>query len=122
MPQRNLIDEKWWPYIDFIGFMHNISNDAKTLLQSVKHSATGTTLWEDVASTGWGKEGEFAFMERDTASHATNAKDRLREHYTPCLEMFVEKHWAKEWESGLFKPFQLFNATTYPSYEECEIQ
>lgn len=122
-PQRNLIDEKWWPYIDYIGFMHNISNDAKTLLQRVKHSATGTTLWEDVARTGWGEEGKFAFME--TARHgriANNAKDRLREYYTPCLEMFVEKHWAKEWESGLFEPFQLFNATEYPSYEGCEIQ
>ncbi|GFH47128.1 hypothetical protein CTEN210_03603 [Chaetoceros tenuissimus] len=123
-PQRRFIDEKWWSMMNFVGHMDTVTEDAHTLLSSVKHQVNGTTLWEYVGSNGWGPEGKSGFMVKDEAKHATNAHDHLREYYTPCLEMFVEKHWATEWQSEYFhfEPYRLFDESEYPPYEECDLQ
>ncbi|GFH56307.1 hypothetical protein CTEN210_12783 [Chaetoceros tenuissimus] len=123
-PQRSFVDEKWWAMMNFVGYMDTFTKDTHSLLSSVKHQVNGTSLWEDVGSAGWGPEGKTGFMVKDEAAHATSAHDHLREYYTPCLEMFVKKHWATEWESEYFhfEPFRLFDESEYPPYEECDLQ
>ena len=123
-PQTEAIDTKWWNQMDFVGYMHSVANDAETLLKSIENVENHTTAWDDYGKTGWGSQGNTAFMVRDTAHHATNAHDKLRKYYTPCLEMFVEKHWAVEWEQHVFHfdKFRLFEDDEYPDYSECELQ
>lgn len=123
-PQTEAIDLKWWNQMDFVGYMHSVAHDAETLLKSITNVENHTIAWEDYGKTGWGSEGNTAFMVRDTAHHATNAHDKLRKYYTPCLEMFVEKHWAVEWEQHVFhfNKFRLFDEHEYPDYSECELQ
>ena len=102
-PQYNAIDSKWWPYITSIGYMDNITEYSKELLQSVKSEKTGLSAWEQYGSTGWGSNGTKAFMEHEKTGHATNAGERLSKFYTKEDEEFVEKHWAIEWESGVYE-------------------
>uniref|UniRef100_A0A7S3Q9I0 Carbohydrate sulfotransferase n=1 Tax=Chaetoceros debilis TaxID=122233 RepID=A0A7S3Q9I0_9STRA len=108
--QANAIDRKWWTMMNFVGYMDNVADDAQRLLQSIK-SIDGKTAWDQHGKTGWGESGKSAFMVRDTAHHATNAHDKLRKYYTECEEVFVEKHWASEWEQEAyhFDKIQLFD-------------
>jgi len=101
-PQAIEIDHKWWKMMNFVGYMDNMSNDAKRLLQKVKNK-DGKTAWDEYGKTGWGESGQLGFMARDTtAVHSTNAHDKLRKYYTKCEEAFVEKHWALEWEQDAY--------------------
>ena len=115
-PQRHKIDEKWWPYITFVGYMNmhnNLETDAKRLLQSLKSSKDGLTAWEKYAKTGWGENSQDSFLHKDVALHATNARDKLRKYYSRCDEAIVEKHWSKDWESPFFHfdEVKLYNET-----------
>jgi len=74
MPIFNQIDNKWWPYINFIGNLENISEDASKLLQSVKSEKDEISAWEHWGKTGWSDD------ERDCEAEGTQAffaKERL---------------------------------------------
>jgi len=117
MPIFNQIDNKWWPYINFIGNLENISEDASKLLQSVKSEKDGISAWERWGKTGWSDderdceaEGTQAFLQKKDSRHKTDAHEKLRKYYTPELEIFVEEHYAKDFSNPYFDftPFQLF--------------
>jgi len=110
-PQYYAIDSKWWNTMTFVGYMNDqIATTAKQLLQSLTSQLTRKTAWEEFGSNGWGPNGTLAFMERDSAHHATNAHDHLKEYYTKENEVFVEQHWAIEWNQSVyeFEPFHLY--------------
>jgi len=114
------IDEKWWPYINHVGYMENLSDDAKAFLQSIHSSVSGISAWDKIGTTGWsdnersceatiGSEGHF-LAARDT-KHATNARDKLLSYYTPKLERFVEAHYADDYDNPYFEfdPLKLYD-------------
>eukprot|EP01083_Nonionella_stella_P114720 339458_1 len=95
LPQYHLIDQKWWPYINFIGYMDNATAGSEQLLRSLTSTKSGMNAWDQYGTSGWGRDGENAFMARQENSyHSRNAKDKLRKQYDPCTEAYVEKHWA----------------------------
>ncbi len=112
-PQADSIDQKWWPYMTFVGYMDNIASDSERLLKSIHSNITGESAWDAYGKTGWGKNGTTAFMSKNNAPHARNAHDKLREYFTTCTETFVEKHWQSEWthDTYHFDTFRLFNST-----------
>jgi hypothetical protein len=102
LPQRNLIDEKWWPYITFIGYLHNGENDARHLLQSVRSSRDNITAWEKFGH-GWGESNTEVFMSSPALSyHRTNAREKMAKYYSLCDEIFVEQRLAADWGSPYF--------------------
>ena len=114
-PQYSMIDAKWWDTINFVGYLDNVFDDAKKSLQSITFIEDRMPAWEQYRRTGWGYNGTGTFMQRDTASHATNAHDKLRSYYTREDEQFVEKYLSGEWNHSAyhFTPIHLFgNSTT----------
>ncbi len=115
------IDAKWWPYIDFVGKMENINDDAKEFLNSIHSNIDGDSAWERIGQSGWGdkttenctiagmSEGQFLGV-RD-ANHTTRAKAKMMEYYTPELERMVEERYAEDIDNPYFKfePFKLFS-------------
>lgn len=119
-PQYSMIDAKWWDTINFVGYMDNVSEDAKELLQSITSIDDGTSAWEKYGKTGWGRNGTDAFMRRDTAHHATNAHSKLRSYYTRKDEKLVEKFWSGEWNHSAyhFPRIHLFSNSTTSTSDE----
>ena len=113
-PQYDSINAKWWGTINFVGYMDSIAKDSKKLLQSISSSKDGVSAYERYGKTGWGTNGMNAFMERDSAHHATNAGEKLRRYYTREDEQFVKKYWASEWNNTVYRftPFHLFDNST----------
>ena len=106
-PQVNKIDAKWWPYIDFIGYQHNLLGDSKTLLSSltsIKDEEDGRSAWERYGSRGWGVEKKGCenrthyFLEENSSNHKIETGQHLLEWYTAETEKIVEEGWAVEWE------------------------
>jgi len=118
IPQVSMMDAKWWPYIDFIGYQNTIEQDSKRLMQmltSTKDPVPNRTLYERYGSSGWGSEEgcenrTHAFMHVNTAEHKTGADSQMKEWYTPETEKIVEQYWAVEWaqEKVKFDKVKLF--------------
>jgi len=109
--QAEALDEKWWPSINFVGYMHSAANDTKKLLTSLVSEKNGINAWDNVGKSGGGKDGNEGFMQSNTADHGTDAQNKLRQYYTPEYENFVETYWAKDWNMHQyrFNEFRLFN-------------
>ncbi len=112
-PQADAIDEKWWPYVDFVGYMDAVATDTKRLLKSIHSQSTGEDAWTLHGMTGWGVNGTSGFMQKNNAPHARSAHDKIREYYSKCREDFVERHWGIEWTHHMyhFERFRLVNDT-----------
>ncbi|GFH50042.1 hypothetical protein CTEN210_06518 [Chaetoceros tenuissimus] len=97
--QYDVVDEKWWSKIDFVGHMHHIHVDAKSLLKFLRSNKDGLTAWEKVGKEGWEKNGEF--LQQNGAGHATGSEQKLAKYYTRELEVFVEEKYAIEWKHDI---------------------
>lgn len=102
------IDEKWWPYVNFVGYMENLSKDAETFLKQVHSSKDGVSAWDRIGKNGWGDDerdcsgGEFPFLAERDNHHQTNAKEKMLRYYTPDTEKFVESHFADDLNNRIF--------------------
>jgi hypothetical protein len=94
--QSRRMQEKYWPYINFVGNMESVAADAERLLRQVG-------AWEEFGKSDWGKGGNMSIFETKAGGagrmHATNARDRLRVHYTPELEKKVELYYAPDYDN-----------------------
>ena len=101
--QVRRIDDKWWPYINFIGDMGNLEQESKKLLKRLVSQTDGLTAWEKFGKTGWGKDGKQHFLHVDEDPKATGAHNKLKKFYNnPCDEKFVEMHWKDDWQNPYF--------------------
>jgi len=103
------VDEKWWPYMNYVANMENLENDAEHFLKSIKSNVSGSSAWDRIGNTGWGDDerdcghvGDSAFLAKKDTRHKTNAKDKLREYYNPDLEKFIETHYADDFNNPYF--------------------
>jgi hypothetical protein len=99
-----MIDEKWWPHIDFVGSFANIEEDAKRLLESLISTKDGKTAWEKVGKSGWGDNGQSGFLQENHSVHRRGARDLFEKYYNKNCEAFVEEKWKVEWTAP-FSPF-----------------
>jgi hypothetical protein len=91
-PQNRRMEAKYWPYINFVGRMETVADDAKKLLKHVG-------AWDQFGKSGWGKHGNVSIFGTKAGgagrTHATNARERLRVHYnTPKVERNVDFYYA----------------------------
>lgn len=94
-PQARRIDDKYWPYINFVGRMENLTEDAKRLLRRVG-------AWQRYGASGWGKGGNHSIFQSKAGGvgrlHATNAHEKLKEKiYSAELEKAIEKYYAEDY-------------------------
>eukprot|EP00558_Chaetoceros_sp_UNC1202_P004209 CAMPEP_0197249990 /NCGR_PEP_ID=MMETSP1429-20130617/50525_1 /TAXON_ID=49237 /ORGANISM="Chaetoceros sp., Strain UNC1202" /LENGTH=329 /DNA_ID=CAMNT_0042711707 /DNA_START=70 /DNA_END=1059 /DNA_ORIENTATION=+ len=118
-PQIAKIDQKWFPYIDTIGYQHDLLNNAQALLKTLtsqRDDKPQRTAWRRYGMKGWGSENGCenrtrSFLEENTSSHQLNTGDHLKEWYTPETEKIVEEKWAIEWNQKEvnFPEIHLFN-------------
>tara|TARA_B110000444_G_scaffold240900_1_gene256722 strand:+ start:10077 stop:12563 length:2487 start_codon:yes stop_codon:yes gene_type:complete len=73
--QRSFIDEKWWPFINFVGHVETAAHDMKLLLK-------GLGIWERYGKYNWGKKNESIFQQNHLQSRATSSTDNLLYYYT----------------------------------------
>lgn len=97
-PQHERMEEKYWPWINFVGRMDTLAADAERLLQRVG-------AWEKFGSNGWGASGNqaiFSTKPGDPGSlHATQAKDKLRLYFTPELEHDIDEFYASDYANSV---------------------
>jgi len=113
--QTSKIDSKWWPYFNFIGYHHNLQQDAKRLLSQLISSRDGMNAWDKLGSTGWG-EGDGcenrsgAFLQTNTATHQQKSGEKMKQYYEAETETLVEKYWEKDWTQAelQFPPVKLY--------------
>lgn len=96
-PQHNRMEEKYWPYINFVGHMETLQEDAETLLKQVG-------AWKEYGSTGWGVKGDqYVFQAKAGDAgrlHATSAKTQLQSYLTAELEAAVDEYYAEDYSNA----------------------
>ena len=103
------IDDKWWPYVNYIAHMKDLSADAEDFLTSIHSNIDGVSAWDRIGKTGWSDNerdcdhlGTDAFLSKKDNQHHTNARDKMLQYYTPKLERFVETHFADDYNNPFF--------------------
>jgi hypothetical protein len=98
------LDEKWWPYINFVGSLENVEDDSKRLLEQIG-------AWDDIGKTGWrGVEGDGGGDggQDDDRIFASNraAFDHAREmigEYSSQVDKILDRYYASDYKSKYFK-------------------
>jgi hypothetical protein len=103
------VDSKWWPYINYIAHMQDLSEDAEHFLKSIHSNVDGVSAWDRIGKTGWSDNerdcdniGNSAFLAKKDTLHQTSARDKMLQYYTPELERFVETHYADDFNNPFF--------------------
>ena len=73
--QKSFVDDKWWPFINFMGHVESASHDTRRLLIKLG-------IWEQYGKYGWGVNNGSIFQKNFIAERATGSKDRLWDYYT----------------------------------------
>ena len=113
------VDEKWWPYINYVGYMESLSDHAKTFLESIHSNIDGISAWDKIGKSGWSNNerrcknavnATGAFLAQQDIHHTTNARQKMLNFYTPELEKFIEDYYWDDLNNPYFqfKPIQLF--------------
>jgi hypothetical protein len=92
--QARRLPDKYWPYINFIGNMNRLEMDTKVLLQRIG-------AWEDFGATGW--ETGAIFAGSTSVAHATHAKRKVLEYYTPSLAKTAERLHKEDYDHPILR-------------------
>lgn len=98
-PQSNrMMEDKYWPYLNFIGHFDNLHQDARRLLQRIG-------AWDGLGDRGWGTfRNESIFQPKSTSGriHATNAHDKLKEYISTAeLEDQLEQYYLNDYYNSI---------------------
>ena len=89
-PISERMEEKYWPYINFIGSLENVAEDSHKLLERVG-------AWDEVGKTGWGATGtEAIFIEDD---HANDAVLESLSMYNPTVDKLLDTFYKADYDS-----------------------
>jgi len=93
-PQSRRMEQKYWPYINFVGHLETMAEDTKRLLEMVG-------AWDSYGASGWGDNGdEFVFQAKRGGvgrKHATDARKKLRQYMSPELEIQIDQFYADDY-------------------------
>lgn len=116
------IDEKWWPYINYVGNMDHLSEDAEALLRSIISDKDGKSAWENWGRTGWGESrrnstATSSFLTQEDDYHHSDKK--LQKFYNPYLESFVEKRYSKDLNNTYFQfsPVEIYPHSDFAVFQ-----
>mmetsp|Transcript_6833 Transcript_6833/g.10007 ORF Transcript_6833/g.10007 Transcript_6833/m.10007 type:complete len:311 (+) Transcript_6833:248-1180(+) len=120
MPESKRVDEKWWPFINYIATMEELAVDAEHFLQTVVSNIDNVSAWDRVGRTGWSEDerhcdnlGTSPFLGKKDTRHKTDANSKMNRYYTPELENYVEDRFSKDLNNDYFSftPVNLFETS-----------
>lgn len=95
--QHFRMEEKYWPFINFVGRHENVEEDAKRLLKQIG-------AWEEYGSHGWGTNYQdpiFFKGSNQQQVHTTNSREKYGHYFTPELERKVEQFYAVDYNNTI---------------------
>jgi Sulfotransferase family len=100
-PQNLQMTSQQWSYVNFVGYMDTIQEDAERLLKRLG-------VWEKYGRSGWGSNGKEHIFQTEIGDntgrmHATNAKRYLRSYITPALEIELNEYYANDYNHPIMK-------------------
>ena len=95
---KRILEDKYWPYINYVGHMENLYDDAKTLLERLG-------AWDVYGNSGWGPTGTDAIFQSKAGGtgrlHATDAVSKMKTYITPDLEKELEQYYADDYNNNV---------------------
>ena len=95
---KRILEDKYWPQINFVGHMETLYDDAKTLLQQIG-------AWDEYGKSGWGPTRSDAIFQSMAGSsgrlHATNAVSKMKTYITPEIEKELELYYADDYNNNV---------------------
>ena len=91
------IDEIFWPQMTFIGHFETLVDDTRRLLIQLRGG--NESAWDKYGKSGWGKHGNESIFASNSVTHATSAKQKMQQYYTPKLENMVKELYHADYES-----------------------
>ena len=94
-PQFEVMEEKYWSTIDFVGHLETADVDAKALLQRIG-------AWEEFGASGWGNDGTGTFPSKKldlgkNKTHYRRTSEKLAQFFSPQIESLVEERYAMDY-------------------------
>jgi hypothetical protein len=89
-PFTDRMEEKYWPYVNFIGSLEHVHVDSQKLLEKIG-------AWDDIGKTGWGESGNDRFFAYDK-----NAFDSVLyslSMYNPAVDKKLDEFYKADFES-----------------------
>jgi len=118
------IDAKWWPYVNYVGHMDDLTKDAQHFLQSIISVKDGVSAWERWGTTGWDLiNGTSSFLNHlakyDKLEYQRVTEKKLHKYYNPWLERYVERKYSKDLNNTYFQfsPVEVFPHTDFAEFE-----
>lgn len=87
--QKSFVDDKWWPFMNFIGHVETAQYDMQRLLR-------GLSIWEKYGAHGWGSNNSTIFSQNYLPSRATGSQDKTFGYYTEDLWDKVSKIYSED--------------------------
>ena len=95
---KRLVEDKYWPYINFVGNMDHLYDDAKSLLQHIG-------AWEVYGKSGWGPNRTLALFQSQAGSigriHATAAVSKMKKYITPKIEKELDQFYEADYDNNV---------------------
>jgi Sulfotransferase family len=96
---KRILEDKYWPYINFVGHMEHLYDDAKLLLQRLG-------AWDEYGKSGWGATRTDAIFQSKAGGtgrlHATDAVSKMKAYITPEIEKELEQYYADDYNNTIF--------------------
>ncbi|KAG7347225.1 sulfotransferase family protein [Nitzschia inconspicua] len=92
-PITDRMEEKYWPYINFVGSLENAEADSQKLLERIG-------AWDEIGRSGWGENGGDHFFARD--ENAFNSVLHSLSLYNPAVDKQLDEFYKVDFESNYF--------------------
>ncbi|GAX25292.1 hypothetical protein FisN_5Lu384 [Fistulifera solaris] len=100
MPQSSRMEEKYWPFINFVGYMEHLSEDGERLLRQIG-------AWETYGAWGWGPTGKDSVFQSQEGgggrAHATGARNKLKQYISQELEAELDSFYEKDYSNPFLR-------------------
>lgn len=106
-PQYQRMEAKYWPYINFVGHMEHLAEDAEALLRKIG-------AWDTYGAAGWGENGKEQVFQASAGGvgrqHATRAQDKLKEYLTREDEAILDQWYGPDYAHPVMgiEPMSIF--------------
>lgn len=101
---RRIDEDKYWPYINFVGNMNTVESDSKALLRKIG-------AWDEYGASGWGDKRQDGIFESVTeVLHATHSKEKLKITLNPEVEKELDDFYADDYNNSVLNltHYQIF--------------
>jgi hypothetical protein len=89
-PVSERMEDKYWPYINFVGTLENAEEDAAKLLKKIG-------AWDAIGKTGWGKNGTEQIFAKD--QHAFDSVLESLSMYNPTVDKMLDTYYKVDFDN-----------------------